>query len=80
MTITKGREIKALLLLLVPLLEELLHAPGQLGDHQEGDSPGGPLVVEVPLLGRVGDVAGVKKQAQDQCLVKTGEFALRLLT
>ena len=42
--------------------------------------PGGPLVVEVPLLGRVGDVAGVKKQAQDQCLVKTGEFTLRLLT
>ena len=42
--------------------------------------PGGPLVVEVPLLGRVGDVAGVKKQAQDQCLVKTGEFTLRPLT
>ena len=27
LTITEGREVKALLLLLVPLLEELLHAP-----------------------------------------------------
>ena len=29
LTITEGREVKALLLLLVPLLEELLHAPKQ---------------------------------------------------
>ena len=31
LTITEGREVKALLLLLVPLLEELLHAPKQQG-------------------------------------------------
>ena len=72
MTITKGREIEALLLLLVPLLEELLHAPGQLGDHQEGESPGGPLVVQVPLLGWVGDVTGVEEKAQNTRLVEAG--------
>ena len=33
LTITEGREVKALLLLLVPLLEELLHAPKQLGQE-----------------------------------------------
>ena len=34
LTITEGREVKALLLLLVPLLEELLHAPGGQPQHQ----------------------------------------------
>ena len=47
LTITEGREIKALLLLLVPLLEELLHAPKQLGQETLvwREAPGGPLVV-----------------------------------
>ena len=47
LTITEGREVKALLLLLVPLLEELLHAPKQLGQETlvRREAPGGPLVV-----------------------------------
>ena len=35
-------------------------------------SPGGPLVVEVPLLGRVGDVTGVEEKAQNARLVEAG--------
>ena len=60
MSVTERRELQAQLPLLVPLLEELLHAPG------------GPLVVEAPGLGWVGDVTGVKQEAQYPPLVKAG--------
>ena len=79
--IAQWREVKALLLLLVALLEELLHAPGD-GD---GDAPGHhflanihkqtnfppccPLAVKLPPLCRVGDVAGVKKHRENPLLV-----------
>ena len=60
MTVTQWGELQALLSLHVPLLEELLHAPG------------GPLVVEAPGLGWVGDVTGVKQEAQNPPFIKAG--------
>ena len=59
-TVTQWGELQALLSLHVPLLEELLHAPG------------GPLVVEAPGLSWMGDVTGVKQEAQYPPLVKAG--------
>ena len=59
-TVAQRRELQAQVPLQVPLLEELLHAPG------------GPLVVEAPGLGWVGDVTGVKQEAQYPPLVKAG--------
>ena len=60
MSVTQRGELQPLLTLHVSLLEELLHAPG------------GPLVVEAPGLGWVGDVTGVKQEAQHSALVKAG--------
>ena len=37
LTIAEGREVEALLLLLVPLLEELLHAPEQHFDGEDAE-------------------------------------------
>ena len=59
-SVTQGGELQAQLPLHVPLPEELLHAPG------------GPLVVEAPGLGWVGDVTGVKQEAQNPPFVKAG--------
>ena len=58
--VTQGGELQAPLPLHVSLPEELLHAPG------------GPLVVEAPGLGWVGDVTGVQQQAQHPPLVQAG--------
>ena len=60
MTVTQWGELQDLLSLHVPLLEELLHAPG------------GPLVVEAPGLGGGGHVTGVEQEAQHPALVKAG--------
>ena len=58
--VTQRGELQAEVPLQVALLEELLHAPG------------GPLVVEAPGLGWVGDVTGVKQEAQNPPFVKAG--------
>ena len=49
LSVTERGKLQPLLLLLVSLLEELLHAPG------------GPLVVQVPSLGWMRHVTGVKE-------------------
>lgn len=58
--VTQRGELQAQLPLQVALLEELLHAPG------------GPLVVEAPGLSWVGDVTGMKQEAQNPPFVKAG--------
>ena len=58
--VTQGGELQAPLPLHVSLPEELLHAPG------------GPLVLEAPGLSWVGDVTGMKQEAQNPPFVKAG--------
>ena len=55
--ITEGRHVQAHLLLPVPLVEELLHAPGS------------PLPVQGPALGRVRHVRAVQNHAHHFRLV-----------
>ena len=68
-------EVEALLLLLVPLLEELLHAPEQPSIEVKSwwaASPGGPLVMKLPLLCCVSNVCRVEEETKHPRLVKAG--------
>lgn len=58
-SVTEGRVLEPEFRLAIALVEELL------------DAPGGPLVVELPPLGRVGHITRVEQQTQDLGLVKT---------
>ena len=75
LAVAQWGKVKALLLLLVPLLEELLHASKEGFPHImiiiNIDLPRSPLVVQVPGLGWVGHVTRVQKQGEDTWLVKT---------
>ena len=62
--VAQRRVLQPQLSLHIALLEELLQAPR------------GPLVVDVPALGRVGHVAGVQQQAQHLGLVEEAEILL----
>ena len=57
--VTEGRDVQAQLPLLVPLLEELLHAPGS------------PLLVELPPLGGVRHVHSVQQETHHLRLLHT---------
>ena len=61
MPVTERGVLEAELRLAVALVEELL------------DAAGGPLVVQVPALGRVGHITGVEEEAQNLRLVETGK-------
>merc|ERR1719471_829980 len=63
-SVTQRRDVQPQLSLLVALLEELLHAPG------------GPLLVELPALGRVGHVHSVEQETHDLRLLDYGGVPL----
>ena len=65
--VTQGRHIQPQLLLPVPLIEELLHAPGR------------PLLVQVPGLGGVSHVCRVEHERHYLGLiVEIGLYSLQL--
>ena len=48
------------------------HSDGRHSNHSHDDQPGGPLAVQLPHLGWVGDVAGVEQHRQNPLLVQAG--------
>ena len=45
---------------------------GRHSNPSHDDQPGGPLAVQLPHLGWVGDVAGVEQHRQNTLLVQAG--------